>query len=85
MVVWHPGVVRGPSGLFVSLEVRAERGELLGAEWELGERPIGVTSSAGDSSETVRRTAVGGAGFARGSVVGGAATGLPFAEVHSNE
>ncbi|WP_075734081.1 hypothetical protein [Streptomyces acidiscabies] len=53
MVVWHPGVVRGPSGLFVSLEVRAERGELLGAEWELGERPIGVTSSAGDSSETV--------------------------------
>ncbi|MGW1771454.1 hypothetical protein [Streptomyces sp. NPDC002104] len=40
--VWHPGVVRGPSGLFSSLEVCTEGGaetELLGAGWQLGDRP----------------------------------------------
>ncbi|MHC5903766.1 hypothetical protein ACVNF4_07615 [Streptomyces sp. S6] len=44
-IVWHPGVVRGPSGMFASLRVQAEGGEgseLLGNGWELGDRPAGA-------------------------------------------
>ncbi|MFI6547112.1 hypothetical protein ACIBO9_28075 [Streptomyces prunicolor] len=44
-IVWHPGVVRGPSGMFASLSVQAEGGEesgLLGNGWELGDRPVGA-------------------------------------------
>ncbi|WP_327306332.1 hypothetical protein OG730_24900 [Streptomyces sp. NBC_01298] len=68
-IVWHPGVVRGPSGLFCSLEVRAEGGaetELLGAGWQLGDRPenaplpIGITAESGESLPGTSTTVLGG-------------------------
>lgn len=67
-VVWHPGVVRGPSGLFSSLEVRAEGGaetELLGAGWQLGDRPenaplpLRITAESGESLLEMSTTILG--------------------------
>ncbi|MFZ3493386.1 hypothetical protein ACODT5_09200 [Streptomyces sp. 5.8] len=67
-VVWHPGVVRGPSGLFSSLEVRAEGGaetELLGAGWQLGERPenapllLRITAESGEALLDLPTTVLG--------------------------
>ncbi|MFF3215559.1 hypothetical protein ACFYYB_33640 [Streptomyces sp. NPDC002886] len=68
-VAWHPGVVRGPSGLFASLEVRAEGGaeaELLGIGWELGNRsenaqlPLRITAESGGSLLETSTTVLGG-------------------------
>lgn len=67
-VAWHPGVVRGPSGLFASLEVRAEGGvetELLGAGWQLGDRPenaplpLSITAESSGSLLETATTVVG--------------------------